>query len=183
MCTAATYRTKAFYFGRTLDYELSYGEEVVVTPKNFPFSLRRMGNLESHHAMIGMAHVISGCPLFYDAINEKGLAMAGLNFVGNAVYRKDEPGKDNVATFEFIPWILGQAATVSEAKKLLAKINLLDIPFGKALPAAQLHWIIADRQETITVESVSDGLRIYDNPVGILTNNPPFDWQLMHLNS
>lgn len=183
MCTAATYRTKAFYFGRTLDYELSYGEEVVVTPKNFPFSLRRMGNLESHHAMIGMAHVISGCPLFYDAINEKGLAMAGLNFVGNAVYRKDEPGKDNVATFEFIPWILGQAATVSEAKKLLAKINLLDIPFGEALPAAQLHWIIADRQETITVESVSDGLRIYDNPVGILTNNPPFDWQLMHLNS
>ena len=119
MCTAATYRTKAFYFGRTLDYELSY----VVTPKNFPFSLRRMGNLESHHAMIGMAHVISGCPLFYDAINEKGLAMAGLNFVGNAVYRKDEPGKDNVATFEFIPWILGQAATVSEAKKLCPRLS------------------------------------------------------------
>ena len=57
MCTAATYMTKDFYFGRTLDYELSYGEEVVVTPKNFHFSLRRMGNLESHHAMIGMARL------------------------------------------------------------------------------------------------------------------------------
>ena len=86
MCTAATYKTADFYFGRTLDYEFSYGDEVTVAPRNFPFSFRHMGQIKSHYAIIGMAHIADGYPLFYDAINEKGLGMAGLNFVGNAAY-------------------------------------------------------------------------------------------------
>ena len=43
MCTAATYKTKNFYFGRTLDYEFSYGDEITVTPRNYPFEFRYMG--------------------------------------------------------------------------------------------------------------------------------------------
>ena len=43
MCTAATYKTKDFYFGRTLDYEFSYGDEITVTPRNYPFEFRYMG--------------------------------------------------------------------------------------------------------------------------------------------
>ena len=183
MCTAATYKTKDFYFGRTLDYEFSYGDEVTVTPRNFPFHWRHMEALESHFAIIGMACVIGGCPLYYDAVNEKGLGMAGLNFVGNAAYHDCAPGKDNVAQFEFIPWILSQCATVSEARVLLGKINLTNTPFNDKLPVAQLHWIIADRNEAITVESMRDGLKIYDNPVGVLTNNPPFNEQLFNLNN
>ena len=53
MCTAATYMTKDFYFGRTLDYEFSYGEEIVVTPRNYPFHFRHTENLEKHYAIIG----------------------------------------------------------------------------------------------------------------------------------
>ena len=182
MCTAATYRTKDFYFGRTLDYEFSYGDEVTVTPRNFSFSFRNMGLMESHYAMIGMAHVTEGYPLYYDAVNEKGLGMAGLNFVGNAAYKEEEPDKDNVAQFEFIPWILGQCATVQEAKALLKRINLVKTPFSKELPLAQLHWMMADCEEAITVESVKDGIKVYSNPVGVLTNNPPFDEQMFQLN-
>lgn len=88
-----------------------------------------------------------------------------------------------MATFEFIPWILGQCATVKEAKGLLERINLTDMHFQEELPPAQLHWIIADRSGAITVESVSDGIRVYDNPVGVLTNNPPFDQQMSMLNN
>lgn len=44
--------------------------------------------------MIGMAHVADGYPLYYDAVNEKGVGMAGLNFVGNAVYQKVEEGRE-----------------------------------------------------------------------------------------
>ena len=183
MCTAATYKTKDFYFGRTLDYEFSYGDEVTITPRNFPFHFREQGNLNTHYAIIGMAHVIDDCPLYYDAINEKGLGMAGLNFVGNAVYREQEEGKDNVAQFEFIPWILSQCATVKEARKLIEKINLLNIPFNEQLPIAQLHWIISDSEGSITVESVKEGIKIYENPVGVLTNNPPFDKQMFNLNN
>ncbi len=182
MCTAATYKTKDFYFGRTLDYEFSYGDEVTVTPRNFPFHLRHAGDMDSHYAMIGMAYVAQGVPLYYDAVNEKGLGMAGLNFVGNAVYRDVTEGKDNIAQFELIAWILGQCASVKEAKELLDKINIVNTPFSPELPVAQLHWIIADRDEAITVEAVKDGLRVYPNPVGVLTNNPPFDTQMFLLN-
>lgn len=182
MCTAATYKTKDFYFGRTLDYEFSYGDEVVVTPRNYPFSFRDAGEMKSHYAIIGMACVVENTPLYYDAMNEKGLCMAGLNFVGNAVYRKPEAGKDNVAQFEFIAWILGQCADVKAARAKLQNLNLTDTPFSAELPVAQLHWILADREEAITVESVKDGLKIYDNPVGVLTNNPPFPEQMFRLN-
>lgn len=183
MCTAATYKTKDFYFGRTLDYDFSYGEEIVITPRNYGFCFRNMETLKTHYAMIGMAHVEQECPLYYDAVNEKGLGMAGLNFVGNARYNKEKKGKDNVATFEFIPWILAQCATVKEAKKLLERINLTDETFNGNLPAAQLHWIIADAGECITVEAVEAGLKVYDNPAGILTNNPPFEEQMHQLNN
>lgn len=183
MCTAATYKTRDFYFGRTLDNDFSYGDEVVVTPRNYPFYFRRMGSMERHYAMIGMAHVAGDCPLYYDAVNEKGLGMAGLNFVGNAHYEPVQPGKDNLAQFELIPWILGQCATVKEARARIARLNVADIPFSDTLPLAQLHWLIADREEAITLEAVADGIHVYDNPAGVLTNNPPFPQQMFQLNN
>lgn len=183
MCTAATYRSKDFYMGRTLDYEFSYGEQITITPREFPFEFRHDGRLEKHYAMIGMAHVAAGYPLYYDAVNEKGLGMAGLNFVGNAHYSEPVSGRRNVAQFEFIPWVLSQCADLAQACSLLAQMNLVGTPFSGQLPAAQLHWIIADRTGAITVESVADGLKIYDNPVGVLTNNPPFDTQMFQLNN
>lgn len=183
MCTAATYKTKDFYFGRTLDYEFSYGDEVVITPRNYPFRFIEKGVKNVHYAMIGMAYVEKDYPLYYDAINEKGLGMAGLNFVGNAVYGDKMEGKDNIAQFEFIPWILGQCATVKEARNLVGKMNLWNIPYSEQLPVAQLHWMIADKEECITIEFVEEGIKIYDNPVGVLTNNPPFDRQMSALNN
>ncbi|MDE7298785.1 MAG: choloylglycine hydrolase [Lachnospiraceae bacterium] len=183
MCTAATYRTKDFYFGRTLDYEFSYREEVTIVPRRYPFRFREMGVMDCHHAIIGTAYVVDDYPLFYDGVNEKGLGMAGLNFVGNAVYREPEEGKDNVEQFEFIPWILGQCATVEEARHLLEKVNITNRPFSSELPLAQLHWMIADRDGAIVVESTKAGLQVYDNPTGILTNNPPFEEQMCHLSN
>lgn len=183
MCTAATYKTKDFYFGRNLDYDFSYGDEVTITPRNFELKFREEKSIENHYAMIGMAHVAEDCPLYYDAVNEKGLGMAGLNFVDNAVYRKSADDKDNIAHFEFITWILSQCATVKEAKTLVERINILNTPFNDELPLAQLHWIISDRDASVTVESVKAGIRVYENPVGILTNNPPFDRQMFALNN
>jgi len=182
MCTAATYQTKDFYFGRTLDYEFSYREEVTITPRNFPLPFRLQNTMQTHYAIIGMAHVADHYPLYYDAVNEKGLAMAGLNFVGNAAYFGPVSDKDNIAQFEFIPWILAQCSDIHEAKALLSNINLTDTAFSHQLPLSQLHWIIADREEAITVESTKDGLHVHPNPVGVLTNNPSFPEQLFRLN-
>lgn len=183
MCTAATYKTKDFYFGRTLDYEFSYGDEVTITPRNYPFHFREMGDMLSHHAIIGMAYVAEDYPLYYDAVNEKGLGMASLNFVGNAAFWDKKEDKDNLAQFEFIPWILGRYSTVKEARSFIENMNMLNVPFNEKLPLSQLHWMIADREECITVEAVREEIKIYDNPVGVLTNNPPFEQQMFALNN
>lgn len=183
MCTAVTYKTRDFYFGRTLDYEFSYGDEITITPRNYEFDFRHGDNVDNHYAIIGMAHVADNYPLYYDAINEKGLGMAGLNFVGNAKYSNVADGKENVAQFEFIPYILSQCANIYEVKEKLSNINITNTQFNEKFPCAELHWIIADENGAITVEAMSDGLHIYDNEVGVLTNNPPFNQQMFLLNN
>ena len=171
MCTAAAYMTKDFYFGRNLDYEFPYGESVTVTPRGYSFDLRCGEKFRTRYAIIGMAHVQDGYPLYYDAVNEKGLCIAGLNFVGNAKYHTSANGKDNITQFELIPWLLGSCAGIGEARTMLERLNITDIPFSAGMPLAQLHWLIADRHGCLTLESTQDGLHIYDNPVGVLTRS------------
>ena len=181
MCTAATYTSKDHYFGRNLDLEFSYHESVTITPRRKVLPMRHAGDLKEHYALIGMAFVVGDYPLYYDATNEKGLSMAGLNFPGNAHYTKPEDGKDNIASFEFIPWILGQCATVEEARQYLSRINLTDTAFSEQLPPSPLHWMIADQKEVIVFEQTAKGAVVYDNPVGVMTNNPTFDMQMVNL--
>ncbi|EOT35473.1 choloylglycine hydrolase [Enterococcus durans] len=183
MCTSITYSTKDHYFGRNLDLEISYHEVVTITPRNYPFKFRRVTDIPTHYALIGMATVVNDYPLYYEATNETGLSMAGLNFPGNAHFFDEMSEKTNISPFEFIPWILSQCQNVFEARALLKEINLVNIDFSEDLPLSPLHWMIADQKESIVVESTVDGLKVYDNPIGVLTNNPTFDYQLFNLNN
>lgn len=181
MCTAITYKGKDNYFGRTLDIEYSYNEAVTITPRNFKFSFRKMGTSEKHYAIIGMAAVVDNYPLYYDAANEYGLSVAGLNFPENAHYFPEKEDKYNIAPFEFIPFVLSHCKNLDEVRKCLSKISLCRINFSDELPLTPMHWLIADSSSSITVESVRDGLKVYENPVGVLTNNPTFDYHMTHL--
>ncbi|MBE6749398.1 MAG: choloylglycine hydrolase family protein [Ruminococcaceae bacterium] len=183
MCTAITFKSNDFYFGRNLDVEHSYNESVVVTPRNFQIKMRCVEPLKTHYAMIGVATVIDDYPLYFDATNEKGLSMAGLNFPGNADYKPVNENSINITPFEFIPYILGKCKDLNEAREELREINLVNISFSENLPLSPLHWIIADKENAITVESVKDGLKIYENTVGVLTNNPTFDFHITNLNN
>ena len=183
MCTASNYITDNHYFGRNFDYEISYNERVTVTPRKYELKFRKIDDIKTHYAIIGIAAGIDEYPLYYDACNEKGLAIAGLNFAGNAVYREFEEDMINITPFELIPYLLGTCSSVSEAREALGKINLVNINFADELPLSPLHWMISDEVESIVVEPLADGLKVYDNPVGVLTNNPPFDKQLFYLNN
>lgn len=183
MCTAITYQRNDFFFGRTLDYDFSYDAQITVTPRNFTIPLRHLPEMKRHYAIIGMAYTVQGFPLYYDAVNEHGLAMAGLNFVGNAQYNDIKNMSQNVASFELIPWLLGKCATVRQAIELLADVNLANTAFNEQLPPASLHWLLADKHGAITIEATNTGIHIYENPIGILTNNPTFPQQLFYLNN
>ena len=182
MCTSSNYIIKKHYFGRNFDYEISYNEKVTITPRNYKFDFKLIDSIESHYAIIGVAAGVDVYPLYYDACNEKGLSIAGLNFAGNAKYLDEKESMINITPFEFIPYLLSNFSSVSEVKEALKNINLVNINFSDELPLSPLHWMISDKDAAIVVEPMDDGLRVYDNPVGVLTNNPPFDKQLFTLN-
>ncbi|MBR0443422.1 MAG: choloylglycine hydrolase [Clostridia bacterium] len=181
MCTAVSWSGESHYFGRNLDLEHVYAETVTVTPRRYPFRFASGEVDDDHAAMVGVATVMGGVPLYYDAVNEHGLGMAGLNFVGNAHYFEPKEGKINLAPHELIPWILGKYKSVREAADELHNINVWERQFHPDVPCARLHWMIVDRRESLVVESMADGLHVHQNPAGVLTNNPPFDFQLQHL--
>lgn len=182
MCTSLTFQTKDFYFGRNLDLEYNFGEKIVVTPRQYPFVFKFAGTLAQHYAIIGTAQITDGCPLYAEAVNEKGLCLAGLNFPGNAVYAKaPAEGKTNLAPFELFGFLLGSCATVQEAEEKLKTVCITHTAFKDGYPVAPLHWHIADKDRSLVLECTEDGMHIYENPVGVLTNNPPFPFHLTNL--
>lgn len=182
MCTAITFYPKKHYFGRNLDIDYSYDESVVVVPRNYRINYSDSSVSDSHYAMIGMAYVYEDYPLFYDAMNEKGLAVAGLKFQDSCVYEKP-CGKNEVASYEFIMWVLSDCADVDEAKDKLKGITIAGVDYRGQIKPQPLHWIIADKSQSVVVEQTKYGLEIYDNPVGVLTNNPRFDYHMTNLNN
>lgn len=183
MCTALSFHGCGHFFGRTLDLEYSYNESVTLTPRNFPLVFRRCPPLDAHYAILGVAHVAQGFPLYYDAVNEKGLAMAALNFPRSACYQPVLPRKENVAAFELIGWVLSQCASVEQARGLLERTGVTGEDFNRQLPCTPLHWLIADSRRCLVAEPLEGGLRLYDDPVGVLTNEPAFEFQLFALNN
>ncbi len=181
MCTAIAMKTRGLYFGRNLDLEYSLGEFVMVTPRNYTFEFRHANAQNSHYAMIGIGTAEEGYPLYYDAVNERGLCMAGLNFPGNAVYNAGRIGKLNIASFELMPYLLGACASVSEAEILLRDMNITSDSFSDRLPPTPLHWMLCDSQRCIVLEPMRDGLKIHEDPIGILTNSPPFEYHMQNL--
>ncbi len=183
MCTCIDFKTKDHYFGRNLDLEYRFNEKVIITPRNYPFELKNGSAIRTKYAMIGMASIKDSYPLYAEATNEKGLSMAGLYFPKNAHFCSEHKDKFNLCPYELIPYFLGLYATIAELRDILLNLNITDIPLTPDLPVAQLHWMISDDTECIIVEQMQDGLKIYDNPMGILTNNPPFGFHLENLNN
>ena len=182
MCTSIAKRTHDFYFGRTMDIEYNFDESVIFTPRNYSLPFRKMSTLDRHYAILGIATVKEGYPLYADAMNERGLCIAGLNFPDNAYYPDPKDSDtNNISPFELIPWILGKCASVAETKRLLSSAHLVNIPFSKDIPVAPLHWHIADRESSVTLENTENGLRLYNNSAGVLTNNPGFHFQTTNL--
>ena len=183
MCTCIDFTTKDHYFGRTLDLEYRFDEKVVITPRNYCFALKNGTTIRTRYAMIGMASVKENYPLYAEATNEKGLSIAGLNFLGNACFFPEDKSRFNLTPYELFPYFLGLYSTVADLREILPDLNITDIPLSEDIPLAELHWMISDGTECIILEQMEDGLKIYDNPVGILTNNPPFSYHLANLNN
>ena len=181
MCTAIYESSPRPLFGRTLDLECSYGESIVLTPRLFELRFIHESSAPSHQAILGVACLHEGYPLYYDAVNEAGLAAAALSFMGNARYRPKRKGAYNIASAELIPWLLSRAESLSDALSLLRHTNITKYAVSREHEVTPLHWLIADKSGALTLETGVGGVKIYENPVGVLSNSPPFDYQMTNL--
>lgn len=178
MCTAIAMPNGDCFFGRTLDLEYHYNETVTLSPRNFPFWSPSGSQVLGKYAIIGMATVVEDYPLYYDGMNEHGLCMAGLHFPGNGVYLEPTEGVENLPPYALIPRVLSSCASLTEAKALLTEIRLVDRPFSTEYSLTPLHWMISMKGESIVVEPMADGLKVYENPMSVMTNNPTFPAQM-----
>lgn len=181
MCTAISMTGNNHYFGRNLDLIYHYSEAVTITPRKYTLRFCDGQTTNSHYALIGIATVANGYPLYYDAVNEWGLGACALNFPGNAVYHKSQEDRVNVSSYELIPWILSQFNSLGGVKDALHTLNITNCQFSQEYTPTPLHWLIADRKCAIVIEQTSTGLHFYENNIGVLTNNPPFDFHLQNL--
>lgn len=175
MCTAIRFNSR--FFGRTMDFEHSFGEELIATPRG----RIRIGESQNRYAFMGIGVKNGHTPLYFDGVNEWGLGAAALNFPHRAVYHTPRNGEVGVSSAHVIAMTLGLCRSVSEAREMMRRISVTPEGADETTPPTPLHWIIADPIESVVVESVADGLRVYDNPVGILTNSPDFPYHLTRL--
>ena len=168
-----------------MDLAYSFNQAVMIIPRNYQYQDKVTGNtVTNKRAIIGMGTVIDNHPVLADAMNEGGLACAGLNFDGYAYFEKDPvEGKVNIAPYDFMQWVLSNYETIEEVKQGIEKLELVDFPLNENTPVPMLHWMIVDKTgKSIVVEKTEGGLTVHDNPMGVLTNNPTFDWHLTNLN-
>ena len=170
MCTAINMHKSSHLFGRTLDLEINLGQEVIQTPKDFPYE-----GFKTKYSIIGAGIVRDGIPLYFDGMNEQGLCAAALNYPNFAFYRKEKNACLNLPSYALLPYILGNCANLNEARELLYKINITDTPFSPHTPPSPLHWIFADNMGAICAEPERNGLRVHEDIFGVLTNAPSFE--------
>ena len=184
MCTAITWDNGDFYFGRNMDICYNFAERVIITPSNYPITFKCHETITTHYPIIGMGSVIDNYPLYAEAMNNQGLGVAGLNFPRYAHYHSEiSDDKANITPYEFILWILAKCKTVDEAIPLIQSMQFYALAFKEGLPLATLHFMLADKNKSVVVEPLKEGIKIYDNPVGAMTNNPTFDFHLTNLSN
>lgn len=182
MCTTFTYLQAAPYYGRNMDIDTPFGEQFVLIPRECTSALPAGLPVSApHHQLCGVASVFDGVALFAEAVNEHGLYMASLNFPQNAVYSPaDVEGAINLAPYEVIPYFVAKFASVEEALPALDRLNIVARPYGQ-LPLAPLHYFISDGRQHRVIEPTRFGLKVYEDKLGVLTNNPPYPWQMQNV--
>jgi choloylglycine hydrolase len=190
-CTAfrVTASDGAVLYARTMEFGVDMKSNLMIIPRGHKFTgVTASGKAEGMEWTTKYASVGANSgnqPIYTDGMNEKGLAGGALYFPGFAEYAEVGPADSGaaMASWQLLAWILGNFATVDEVKAALpqVKVNKAIWPDWGMTPPA--HFIIHDAGgRSLVVEYVRGGqLTIYDNPLGVLTNAPSFDWHMTNV--
>lgn len=170
--------------GRSMEFALEIGSEIVTFPRGEEnVSMTPEGNKglswKSKYGFLGI-NALGLKRAIVDGLNEAGLAVEFLWFPGS-VYGKAK-GKNFVAITDLGLWLLGSFATVDEVKSAIADRNLAGVYIPQLKQVPGFHVAVHDaRGKNLVIEFINGEKKIYDNPIGVMTNRPTFDWHLANL--
>jgi choloylglycine hydrolase len=175
----------AVIYGRTLEFGSNLDSNLIIIPREIAYQ----GTTESGkpglawRTKYGVAGLNGeGQMAIVDGLNEKGLASGIFYMPGYAKYQQVSADEEvrSLAPWELVTWILTSFATVDEVRRALPEIRVGSVKLdGVVLP---LHYIVHDAAgNSLVVEYLDGKLSLRDNPVGVITNAPDFDWHLKNL--
>ncbi len=186
MCTAIHFfnQQNETIFGRTMDFHHRLDLHLTAFPEGSSWEGMHGETFASPYAAAGICHLSQAHRLLLDGVNEAGLAGGALYFKGYADFPPFSPksSKQQIPALDFLRYVLGHCASLEELPGLLADIALVEMRDKLTGDAAPLHWSFADQSgRGMVIEQTCLGLRMYENPVGVLTNSPDFPWQMTNL--
>lgn len=187
MCTSITLQTQKgnTFFGRTMDFSYPLDPELYIVPKGYQWnSILNGQSFQNQYNFISIGQDISPTS-FADGVNDAGFAAAVLYFPGYAVYDTEDyrdSSRTSIAALELLPYLLGYCSSVEHAARLLKKVRIVGTKDAVTQSVAPLHWIIADKNgRCAVIEKTENGLFLWKNPLGVLTNSPDFPWHMTNL--
>ncbi|GFK93163.1 Choloylglycine hydrolase [Fundidesulfovibrio magnetotacticus] len=189
-CTSIRLKTEAndVVYARTMEFA-SFKSGVSVVPKGFkyqgtlPDGSQKGMRWTVKYGFVGMNY--EGVPVVSDGMNEKGLVVGSLYIPGYVKYQPYSSGSasSTMAQYELNTWLLSAFATVEEVRKGIGAARVCQGPMGQT-GATPLHFTVHDATgASLVIEYVDGALRLHDNPIGVLTNAPNFDWMIQNLSN
>jgi choloylglycine hydrolase len=190
-CTSFLVRTtdNSAVYARTMEFAIPMQSSALVIPRGYALNSTGPDNKPamawaSKYAAVGMNAM--GVTGLVDGMNEKGLTGGILYFPGFAGYvdpAKADPAK-SLAPWDVLTWALTNFATVAEVKAALSEIAIIDVVQVDLKIAPPVHYTLHDATgASLVIEPVDGTLKVYDNPIGVMTNSPPFDWHRINLSN
>lgn len=185
MCTAITLQSAEDenFFGRTLDFSYPLEPGIYIVPKNYEWYMAAtMTKCIDRYSFICVGQKVDEMIGVYDGVNEQGFAAAALYFKDYGYYNLPIQNKNPIGSADFLHYILGSCSCVDDLKELLKNVVIVSQSDDANRPSDPLHWIATDRSgKSVVIEQTRMGLKIFKNPIGVLTNSPDFYWQITNL--
>lgn len=188
-CTgiALTAKDGSYIQARTIEWAKGYLESgYAIIPRGEKlFSYTPDGGQGMHftakYGVVGLT--VADKNFIAEGINEAGLSCGLFFFPEYGSYKAFDPARRDisVADMQFNQFVLTQYSTIDEVKDALlgGKVDVVGL-VGNAV----VHWRIGEPQGREVVLEIVDGVpHFYENPVGVITNAPGFEWHLTNLSN
>lgn len=174
-------------YARTLEFGLDLKSDIMMVPRGYARTGITPDGKEglkwtTKYASVGMNG--AGLDVLFDGLNEKGLAAGMFYFPTSSGYMpyKDSEAEKTISQWQVPSYILENFATVDEVKANIDKIVVPAVVFKQWGFAPEAHYVVHDASgKSIVIEYVGGKLNVHDNPLGVITNSPTFDWQMTNL--